>query len=260
MSISPPDAIIPIRGGKQSFSANSPPIYNQTIKVVPGDPTSGRQNNQGLEGLTTDPKGKTIYALVQSALRQDGGNGTSSNRYYTRLLKYAITSKGQELTGEYVVRLPQDSKNATAAQSEIHYISDTQFLVLARDSNNGRGLASTNSTYRHADVFDISKATDIKGKYDAINGSITTNNKDGILKDGIVPATYCSFINYNDKTQLSRFGLHNGGVDDRALLNEKWESLVVVPTLEKHSSDEYFLISLSDNDFRGINSKFKRSA
>jgi hypothetical protein len=70
-----------------------------------------------------------------------------------------------------------DTTNATkvAAQSEIHYISDTQFLILARDSGAGHGQSTSTSLYRHADVFDISNATNVKGAtHDAFNTSIAS--------------------------------------------------------------------------------------
>jgi hypothetical protein len=75
------------------------------------------------------------------------------------------------------------------------------------------------------------------------------------LKDGITPVTYYPFINFNDNSQLSKFGAHNGGAQDRGLLNEKWESLALVPIEEGDDCDDYFLFSLSDNDFRQIDGK-----
>lgn len=57
-------------------------------------------------------------------------------------------------------------------------------------------------------------------------------------------------------SELAKFGLHNGGAQDAGLLNEKWESLALVPVepqghKDKHSKKarEYFLFSFSDNDF-----------
>ncbi|KAF2663398.1 hypothetical protein BT63DRAFT_126209 [Microthyrium microscopicum] len=259
-AIRPPNAFIPQRNGTESFSADSPPIYNPKADPSPADPVTGRQNNQGLEGLTISPNGKKLFTLMQSALRQDGGNGGSSNRYYDRFLTYDITGKTPKATGEYVVKLPLAADGKTAAQSEIHYISDTQFFVLARDSNHGVGLPDGLSTYRHIDVFDISNATNILGKYDDTNGTIVTAVKAATLKSDINIATYCSFLNYNDNTQLGKFGLHNGGAQDAGLLNEKWESIAMVPVhsddddivINKDGSQDYFVFSLSDNDFRAI--------
>jgi hypothetical protein len=202
--------------------------------------------------LTSNVNNGVFYSLLQSALRQDGGNGGKSPRYYTRLLQYSVNYNKIVQTGEYVVRLPQTSSGTTAAQSEIHYISDTQFLILSRDSGAGQGQPTSQSLYRHADIFDISSATNIIGKYDGATDSITTDNTTGTLKPGIIAATYCSFLDFNDNTQLNKFGLHNGGAFDRGLLNEKWESLALMPVKGKDAKpNEYFLFSLSDNDFRG---------
>lgn len=121
--------------------------------------------------------------MLQSAARQDGGE-SSSKRRNTRLLKYAFEQKkkdGVKITyeAEYVVPLPTFTNAAgntrVAAQSEIHYISDTQMMVLARDSSVGRGQKDPQSLYRHVDIVDISRASNIKGsRFDNIqNGNIT---------------------------------------------------------------------------------------
>jgi hypothetical protein len=107
------------------------------------------------------PNKKKLWTLLQSATIQDGGNGGSSNRNYTRLLAYDIAHNGPKLVGEYIVKLP------------IHYISDTQFFILSRDSGAGQGQSTSQSVYRHADIFDISNATNILGLYDSANSSIT---------------------------------------------------------------------------------------
>ncbi|ESZ91897.1 hypothetical protein SBOR_7727 [Sclerotinia borealis F-4128] len=49
---------------------------------------------------------------------------------------------------------------------------------------------------------------------------------------------------------LGRFGVHNGGITDAGLLNEKWESMAVVPVDGIDGADgEWYIFSLSDNDF-----------
>lgn len=252
-AIRPPDATIPMRNGTESFSADSPPEYvpAESDDVVPADPDTGRVNNHGLEGLTKSADGKHIFALMQGALQQEGGAGSSTQRY-VRLLQYDVSSSPAQYEAEYVVPLPlyaSGNKKKTALQSEIHYLSPTQFLVLARDSGAGHGQSSSQSLYRHADVFDISAATDIKGDaYDCASCRIAT--VDGVLNSSITPATYCAFLDYNVNAQLNRFGLHNGGAQDVGLLNEKWESLALVPIDGDEGSDgEWFLLSFSDNDF-----------
>lgn len=258
-AIRPPDAFIPMRNGTESFSADSPPQYsNATDDVSPTDPVSGRENNHGFEGLTVSPDGTQLYVLLQESNVQEGGT-KKSTEYYVRLLNYDISTNTPQLKGEYVVKLPTYStptsgaKPNTAGQSEIHYISPTQFLVLARDSGAGRGQgASTLSYYRHADVFDISNATNILGNtYDCATCSIAPK---GVLVAGIQAAQYCSFLDYNVNSQLNRFGVHNGGAQDATLLNEKWESLALVPVnplraLVGQNDNQYFLFSFSDDDF-----------
>jgi hypothetical protein len=170
-AIRPPQAIIPRRNGTVSFSADSPPIYNFPY------------------------------------------------RKQARMLEYGISGDTPIYTHEYVVTLPlytdptvsNPSKAVkVAAQSEIHYISPTQFLILARDSGKGHGQDSSLSVYRHADVFSIASATNIKSPvHDSANGSIASSP--GVLTAGISPAEYCPFLDYNVNSELGKFGLHNGG-------------------------------------------------
>jgi hypothetical protein len=63
-AIRPPNALISVRNGTESFSAASPPIYNPNATITPTDPDTGRSNNQGLEGLTASKDGKYLYALL----------------------------------------------------------------------------------------------------------------------------------------------------------------------------------------------------
>lgn len=133
--------------------------------------------------MTASPDGISLWALLQSAARQEGGSNSTTRRY-TRLLQYSMGSfKGNKqsavYTGEYVVPLPtfRDAfgKTAVATQSEMHFVSDTQFFFLPKDSNNGHGLSSSESKYRHVDIFDISNATNVKGPArDAFNASIAS--------------------------------------------------------------------------------------
>ncbi|KAK7537975.1 esterase-like activity of phytase-domain-containing protein [Phyllosticta citricarpa] len=278
-AIRPPDAFIPIRNDSESFSADSPPLYDPALSPVPADPSSGRANNQGFEGLTVSPDGRTLSALLQSALIQDGGTSKKTSRH-ARLLQYDITcSSSPQLVGEFVIPLPlytnSEGKQRVAGQSSILALSDTTFLILARDSGAGRGQDETESRYRHIDVFDIADATNLLDldDVDGVGESVLANgggeDEDDDLRSGIVAAEYCPWVDYNVATQLARFGLRNGGEDDAALLSEKWESLVILPVLEGDESDgerselewdggedggdgggrPVYILSLSDNDF-----------
>ncbi|RAK96164.1 esterase-like/phytase family protein [Aspergillus ibericus CBS 121593] len=261
-AIQPPPAYLPRRNSTLSFSADSPPIYDPALTPIPADPDPGRDNNQGFEGLTISPDGRKLYTLLQSALNQEGGLKKKS-RNQARLLQYDISGNTTIYEHEYVVTLPKyysytKDENVVAAQSEIHLLPTGDFLVLARDSGFGHGQDDSLSVYRHADIFYIgSNTTDLKilKGVDSPNGTIASDK--GILHSGITAAEYCSFLDYNVEDQLAKFGLHNGGEQNQWLLNEKWESLVLVPVDPQDSSNstatgkekEYFLFSISDNDF-----------
>jgi hypothetical protein len=119
-AIRPPDAYIPLRNGNVSYSANSPPRYDPSLAPTPSDPSSGRANNQGLEGLTINPQGTKLYALTQSALAQDGGNSRRNGRN-ARMLVYDISGRTPVLTAEYVVPLNRVAgpTSGVARQSEM---------------------------------------------------------------------------------------------------------------------------------------------
>ncbi|OJD17291.1 hypothetical protein AJ78_02625 [Emergomyces pasteurianus Ep9510] len=269
-AIQPPEAYLPRRNGSLSFSAASPPIYDPDKLPVPEDTESGRNNNQGFEALTVSPDGKELFVMIQSSLNQEGGP-KKKNRKQARLLKYDISGPKPRYTNEYVVTLPTypdrskedpESSRLVASQSEIHMLPNGDFLILSRDSDSGHGQDESRSVYRQADIFAIkSCTTDIKSdKYDSATGSIASDK--GELMNVIEPAEYCEFIDYNLESELGKFGLHNGGEQDKMLLNEKWESLALVPVDErdcnkkgrgrgsgKGREKEYFVISFSDNDY-----------
>jgi hypothetical protein len=246
--IRPPEAAIPKRNGADSFASNNPGPGQPA--PTPADPTTGRQNNQGMEGLSITPDGRTMFALLQSAARQDGGTGgASAVRFNTRLFVYDLTGATPTLKGEYVIQLPtflQGTATRVAAQSELVAVNNTQVLVIARDSGFGRGLVPT-SLYRKVLVYDIANATNIAGtNYDS---PATPLAPGGVLAAGVVPATRTEWIDMNDPAQLAKFGLKNGPTDDTNNLSEKWEALALVPALDPAAPDDWFLFIGNDNDF-----------
>ncbi|KAL4901398.1 hypothetical protein BDW74DRAFT_170297 [Aspergillus multicolor] len=261
LALQPPEAYLPRRNGTLSFSAASAPLYAPDQVPDPEDPETGRNNNQGFEALTLSPDGKTLTVMIQSALNQEGGP-KKKNRQPARVLQYDISNPNKpQYKHEYAVNLPkyvdytdEDLDKKVASQSEIlHLPGDADnFLILSRDGFGG-GSSDTLSVYRQVDVFSISNATtDLKGEdYDSTTGSIASSK--GKLDSDITPAEYCSFLDFNVDSELAKFGLHNGGEQDSGLLNEKWESLVLVPVEPegkvKDGKTEYFLFTFSDNDF-----------
>jgi hypothetical protein len=248
-AVRPPEAFVPRRRGADSFASNNPAAGQPAPQ--PADPESGRQNNQGLEGLTLTPDGRAAWALMQSALRQDGGaGGRSATRRHARLLAYDLTGGPPVLTGEYVVPLPlyeENGRTLVAAQSEIHALSDRRFLMLARDNGNGRGAEHTTSRYRRILIGDLSDATNIAGAAsDQPAGAVAPG---GVLAAGVRSVQCHEFIDLNDPVELARFGLHNGPADDVNNLAEKWEALALVPAHDPAAPDDWFLFVGNDNDF-----------
>ncbi len=262
-AIRPPEAFVPRRldshgNPVENFSANSPPIgksYNL------GNPVSGRQNNQGFEGLAISPDGKTLSVLLQSALIQDLNIADIKHtRRNTRLLQYNIADPlHPQLIHEYAVVLPTFQDQTTtktslliAAQSELHALNDHQFLVLARDSSVGETFPATpGSVYRKVSLIDTAGATDLAapavyGTYNGPTGQIAPN---GALLPAITPVAFQEFLDINDNAQLNRFGLHNGAPNNSNDLYEKWESLDIEPVNDPSAPNDYFLFIASDNDF-----------
>ncbi|KAG6909301.1 hypothetical protein DXG01_001245 [Tephrocybe rancida] len=235
-TIQPPNAFLP-RDAQGNLNFTS----DETL-------ATGRVGNQGFENLSLDRKNNILYAMLQSATLQDGGDTKTTSRY-TRLVAYDVshpTIVRPKLVGEWVVPLPLSSKNKTQASSEIHFVSPGVFLALARDGN-GRGSDDDDSKYKQADLFTTVGATDIHGtKFDDPAHPVSAG---GVLDPSIKPATYVPFVNYVDTVELARFGLHNDSPNDETLVNAKWESFAIASVNEKDYPDDYFLFTASDNDF-----------
>ena len=247
-AIRPPEALIPKRGGRDSFSADNPAAGQPSPS--PNEPTTGRENNQGFEGLAASPDGRTLYVLMQSAARQDGGAGGSSLRRHTRLLAYDIANPAAAtLKGEWILPLPlytQSGVQQVASVGELTMLNSRQFLVLVRDGN-GRGSSSTASLYRAVVVYDLTGATNLAGT--AFDTAGTPVAPSGILAASVTPATSAVLINLNDNAELVKFGLNNSASSNSNTLAEKWESLALAPALDPAAPDDFFLFVGNDNDF-----------
>ncbi len=238
-------SVRPIRNGVTDYSSNNPTAGQPA--PVPGNPSHGRSNNQGFEGLSLSPDGLTLFVALQSATRQDGASTGAAFRDHTRLFTYDLSDLDNiALTGEYVVRLPkfvQGTATLVAAQSEILALNQTQLLILPRDSN-GFGVGTQQSLLRRVDLIDIRHATNILGL--EVEDQVAPG---GVLSAGIMPALYTPWLDINDNTQLTRFGLVNGVVSGFDNLSEKWEGLALLPALDPAHPDDHFLFIANDNDF-----------
>ncbi len=236
-------SVRPLRNGVTDYSSNNPASGQPAPS--PANPSYGRANNQGFEGLSLSPDGNTLFVALQSAARQDLANAATRNN--TRLFTYDVSDLDNiALTGEYAVQLPkfqQGSSTLVAAQSEILAVSDTQLLILPRDSN-GLLVGTQESKLRRVDVIDISDATNLLGE--SFESTIAPG---GALNPAITPALYTPFLDINDNAELARFGLINGVNPDFDNLSEKWEGLALLPALDPEHPDDYFLFIANDNDF-----------
>ncbi len=239
-------SVRPIRNGVTDYSSNNPTVGQPAPS--PANPSAGRANNQGFEGLSISPDGRTLFVGLQSAARQDiNPASAAATRDNTRIFTYDINSPDDiRLSGEYVVQLPkfvQGTATLVAAQSELLALSSTQLLMLPRDSN-GREVGTQTSLLRAVEILDLSAATNVLG------ASFETQvAPGGVLNPAIVPAAKSLLLNLNDRSQLNRFGLTNGIQANFENLSEKWEGLVLLPALDPDRPDDYFLFVANDNDF-----------
>ena len=111
--IQPPAAVTPRRGARPFFGS---------LKA----PDTGRRNNQGVEGMSLSPDGRTLFVMLQSALMQDSAGGNAAGRVNTRVLVYDVsgTQTPARPIAHHVVQLPAynnagdgGAPNRTAAQS-----------------------------------------------------------------------------------------------------------------------------------------------
>ena len=191
-----------------------------------------------------------MWALLQTATVQDGGADKTTSSH-TRLLGWQLdlTSLAgltqPKLKYEYVVTLPQSKKGKTRGSSDLHFVQDGTFLVLARDGN-GFGDTDSDSSYKNAALISTDGATNIAGtKYDSPQNPVSPGGK---LVADIKDIQTQDFVSFVDKDQLAKFGLHTGGAIDQTLIASKLESLALVP-VTKNNDQDYFLITVSDNDF-----------
>jgi hypothetical protein len=238
--IQPPAAVVPRRGARPFFGSLEPP-------------ETGRRNNQGPEGLSLSPDGRTLFVALQSALVQDTATGNAAGRVNTRVLVYDVSRDPTPThpVAHHVVQLPAyndegsgKAPNRTAAQSEILALSDHSFLMLARD---GAGLGADKKApvvYKSILLVDIAGATNLAGSaYETGTASVLRSPSSTALRPDIIPASRAELVNMLNSAQLGRFGL---SID---ALSEKWEAMDLVSVLEPERPNDYFLLVGNDNDF-----------
>ncbi|MBC8101784.1 MAG: esterase-like activity of phytase family protein [Cytophagales bacterium] len=233
----PPPNLVPQNAGGPNYVEGRPVI------------TSGRQDNRGFEGLTISPDGKTLYAILQDPLVNEGSQNDGRRSTNLRIIAYDVETGNQKSQYVYQLesiatindRIPGTSNDFSATNqgrsigvSSITAISDTKFLVIERD-NRGLGVdnplattdpASANVGTKRIYLIDISGATDVK------EISLANTNT---LPVGVTAVQKQLYLDV--QAALVQAGL---------IIPEKLEGLAIGPQL----ADGTFAILLgTDNDF-----------
>ena len=125
---------------------------------------SRRRANRGMEGLAITKDGKTLVGIMQSTM-YNPSKSEASNRTLTRILTFDISTGD---TKQYLYR--QEKENNS--NSEIVALNNTEFLVIERDGK----FQGNESVQKHIYKIDISKATDVSGDFNCLDG-YTINGK-----------------------------------------------------------------------------------
>jgi hypothetical protein len=246
----PPDAYVPKSGPTYPRATN----YLTASTIATED--SGRYINRGLEGLSITPSGKKLVTVLQSPLVQDGENRNPSRN--TRLLLYDIDPQSptyHQPLAEYVHVLPlsaAEANNRHTPVSEVLALSDTQFLILQRDSR-GLGGDAGGFLYKRIVMVDVSNASNLLGTgYDLEKGAPGQLSlpRSG-LPSNVVAAVSHDLVDLLNPTQLAKYGLNLAVSNQNAnTVSEKWEGLAAIPLNDSAAPHDYLLLVGNDNDFK----------
>jgi hypothetical protein len=183
--------------------------------------TAGKRTNRGFEGLAISADGRTVYAMLQSAMLDEGGG----NGVFNRIV--AFDTRTTRPIAQYAYRMEDSSQGRGI--SALVALNDTEFLVLERN-NRGLGVPDARvdqvpnkkvfriSLAGASDVSDINLASAPAGSFTPVSKAATP---------------------WLDLTLAAQPEL--GGVAP-----EKWEGLTVGPRLADGS---YLVLAGTDNDY-----------
>jgi len=204
-----PDNLIPRNGNTPNFAGGDPEPN-----------TAGKRTNRGFEGLAISPDGDHVYAMLQSAMLDEGG----SNGRCVRLVKLDST------TGHAVAQYAYEMEGSSQGRgiSALLALNDHEFLVLERN-NRGIGVGATLAS-PNKKVFRI----DLAGAADVTDVAFSTVT-DAPCPDGKVTKTGPMLdITANTLPELGN------------KVPEKWEGLAIGPRLK---GDQFLLLAGTDNDY-----------
>jgi hypothetical protein len=179
--------------------------------------TAGKRTNRGFEGLAISPDGKFSYAMLQSAMLDEGGG----NGVYSRIVKFD-NATGQAVA-QYAYRM--DTAGQGRGISALVALGNDKFLVLERN-NRGVGVGATVSPADKAVYeIDLTNATDV---------STITLPATGAFAGAVIKSTKKMDLDANTLTALGNKS------------PEKWEGLAVGPML---GNGQYLILAGTDNDY-----------
>ena len=179
--------------------------------------TAGKRTNRGFEGLAISADGAFVYAMLQSAMLNEGGG----NGIYNRIVKFDVA------TGTAVAQYAYAMDRADQGQgiSALVALGNDKFLVLERN-NRGIGAGAALATADKS-VYQI----DLAGAADVSSVTLpTTGAFAGAVKKG------AKVMNLAANT-LSALGNKSP---------EKWEGLAIGPQL---ANGNYVVLAGTDNDY-----------
>ncbi len=178
---------------------------------------AGKRTNRGFEGLAVSPDGRYAYAVLQSAMLDEGaGDGQ-----YSRIVKFDIASG--LAVAQYAYKM--DTASQGRGVSALTALGNDKFLVLERN-NRGVGVgANPSSPDKAVYEIDLSTAADVSG---------VTLPASGDLAGAVVKGAKVLDL---DADKLAALGNKSP---------EKWEGLAIGPTL---ANGKMLILAGTDNDY-----------
>jgi hypothetical protein len=179
--------------------------------------TAGKRTNRGFEGLAISPDGRYVYAMLQSAMLDEGGAGG----VYARIVKFS--SETGEALAQYAYRM--DTSAQGRGISALVALGDDRFLVLERN-NRGIGVGATLAAADKA-VYQI----DLAGAVDVTNTALPAT---GAFAGAVQKIAKRIDL---DADTLAALGNQSP---------EKWEGLTVGPQL---ADGRFLMLAGTDADY-----------
>jgi hypothetical protein len=185
---------------------------------------AGKRTNRGFEGLAISPDGRWAYAMLQSAMLDEGGG----NGVYARIVRFDTT------TGRAVAQFAYRMEGSSQGRgiSALVALDDQRFLVLERN-NRGLGVDATlGGANKKVFRIDLAGASDVSAVDLDAPGAVFTP----VAKEA------SAWLDLADATTLAHPSLAAlGGVSP-----EKWEGLAIGPRLADGS---YLVLAGTDSDY-----------